>query len=119
MQSKGFVGTAASCAHPFPRSLAADQCVVLPDRRREASQKEEELRSLVGGRYHDLLDSVDDAVRMFQCTEQLQALFQDLKGVRAQVLGLTWQKATPPTHSAIPAFFVHGLIIALGGRRSW
>ena len=46
--------------------------------RKEAAEKEEELKVLVGARYHNLLDSVDDAVSMSQCTEKLQALFQQL-----------------------------------------
>ena len=47
------------------------------------SSKQEELRTLVGARYRDLMGSVDDTVAMFHTIEKLQRLLHDLSAVRA------------------------------------
>jgi hypothetical protein len=50
--------------------------------RRDAAKKEEELKALVGQRYHNLMDSVDDALLMQQTVEKLQALLGQLSQAR-------------------------------------
>lgn len=55
--------------------------------RRDAVAKADELRSLVGERYHDLMDSVDDTVNMFHTVEGLQKLLGELRQVTAGLAG--------------------------------
>lgn len=52
--------------------------------RRDAASKQDQLRSLVGERYHDLMDSVDDTVEMFHTVDRLQALLHQLQQVFAR-----------------------------------
>jgi hypothetical protein len=56
---------------------------VLPAIRREVASKQEALKGLVGDRYPDLMESVDDTIAMFHTVENLQKLLADLHTVRS------------------------------------
>ena len=83
--------------------------------RKEASEKEEELKALVGARYHNLMDSVDDAVSMYQCTEKLHALFQELHKVSGKMgVSLAQRRhCAAPLLQITPLFLIAGTVMRI------